>query len=405
MNTELHLMPVYENNLDTTRLAQLFNNTSQGYKFYWFEAVLKLIIKEERDFTFREIIEEMICEAWHTVVFYHLRLGPTVNDNAENFLEHAIKKLSNLDRSLALPGATKEKIKEAIKRYEREISRDMSHLADYVPYKLLYPFFEADNLREGLSYIKKDQHARLIAYMSGLSTETKLLYVIIDGISLEKKIRVNQYWRKLLVKNYDVIHDWIQFNKAQYLQDRNPGVPGIVNKLCFEEENIRRLNQARELWKATVSITGNPIREIYTGSVIPFDKLSIDHFVPRSFVSNDELWNLIPMNRGMNSSKNNRLPSWEDFFEPFAQYQYYLYGLVFPQNIEDRKPIMIDCFKKCRKNNLNAIWALEKLYVSGNSEEQFVNILQHNLKPIYETAYLQGYDIWQIERQNCMRLQ
>lgn len=45
----------------------------------------------------------------------------------------------------------------------------------------------------------------------------------------------------------------------------------------------------------------------------------------------------------------------------------------------------------------NAIWASEALYIPGNSDEQFINILSHNLRPIYETAHLQGYDMWKID--------
>jgi len=44
---------------------------------------------------------EMICEAWHTVTHYHLRLGPTVNGNAENFLEHAINTLNHFSKDLS----------------------------------------------------------------------------------------------------------------------------------------------------------------------------------------------------------------------------------------------------------------------------------------------------------------
>ncbi len=95
MDQELHLEIVYENNLDTDKFARMFNNKAQSYKFYWFEAILNLLKTEERDFTFDEVIDEMICEAWHTVTHYHLRLGPTVNGNAENFLEHAINTLNS----------------------------------------------------------------------------------------------------------------------------------------------------------------------------------------------------------------------------------------------------------------------------------------------------------------------
>ena len=94
MDQELCLEIVYENNLDTNKFARMFNNRAQSYKFYWFEAILNLTIASEEDLTFEEIIDEMICEAWHTVTHYHLRLGPTVNGNAENFLEHAINTLN-----------------------------------------------------------------------------------------------------------------------------------------------------------------------------------------------------------------------------------------------------------------------------------------------------------------------
>ena len=53
-------------------------------------------------------------------------------------------------------------------------------------------------------------------------------------------------------------------------------------------------------------------------------------------------------------------------------------------------------FEKCRRDNLNAIWATETLYVEGNSEGQFKNILEHNLKPLYESAKLQGYELWRL---------
>lgn len=395
MSSELHLEIVYENNLDTDKFARMFNNKAQSYKFYWFEAILNLTKDTDEDLTFEEIIDEMICEAWHTVTHYHLRLGPTINGNAENFLEHAINTLNGTVSDL-LQNPSREELKFAISSCEKELKWDKTRLADYVPYKLLYPFFDTDGMEEGLSYIKNDKHRRLIAYMEKLSGRENLFYTILDGAGLQKKIRMNPHWREFLIKNYSVIRSWVQYNKAQFLQDRNPGVPGIIYKICPENEELRKLDQARVLWKTTVEITGQPIKEIYTGREIPLEILSIDHFVPRSFISNDELWNLTPMSKALNSSKNNRLPAWDEFFEPFSRYQFYLYSLIFPTDISKRSSVLIDRFEKCRKNNLNAIWASETLYIAGNSDIQFINILSHNLKPIYEAAQLQGYDIWKV---------
>ena len=395
MDQELHLEIVYENHLDMDKFSRMFNKKAQSYKFYWFEAILNLSVASEEDLAFEEIIDEMICEAWHTVTHYHLRLGPTINGNAENFLEHAINILNSKATGLS-QNPSRDELKKAIKEYDRELKKDKYRLTDYVPYKLLYPFFDVEGMEEGLSYIKKDQRTRLIEYMAKLSGDENLFYTILDGVGLQKKIRINQYWRKLLIKNYSVIRSWVQYNKAQFLQDRNPGVPGIIYKICPENEDLRRLEQARDLWKTAAEITGRPIKEIYTGKDIPIEDLSIDHFVPRSYISNDELWNLTPMRRVLNSSKNNKLPPWNEFFAPFARYQFYMYGLVFPKEKTAQSEILVKKFDKCRRNNLNAIWAAETLYIPGNSAVQFVNILEHNMKPIYDAAHLQGYDTWKV---------
>lgn len=395
MSPDLHLKIVYENNLDTDKFARMFNNKAQSYKFYWFEAILNLTKATKEDITFEEVIDEMICEAWHTVTHYHLRLGPTVNGNAENFLEHAINTLNSIVKDLS-QNPSREELKAAIKLCEKELKRDKTRLTDYVPYKLLYPFFDVEGMEEGLEYIKNDRHSRLIAYMAKLCDDENLFYTILEGVGLQKKIRMNPHWRNLLIKNFSVIQSWVQYKKVQFLQDRNPGVPGIIYKICPENEALRKLDQARALWKATVEVTGQPIKEIYTGKDILLNMLSIDHFVPRSYISNDELWNLIPMRKFLNSSKNNRLPSWAEFFIPFAKYQYYLYSLIFPSDTSKKSPALIDRFEKCRKNNVNAIWASESLYIAGNSDTQFMSILDHNLKPIYEAAQLQGYDTWKM---------
>ncbi len=96
--------------------------------------------------------------------------------------------------------------------------------------------------------------------------------------------------------------------KVRFLQDRNPGVPGIIYKLAPENENGRKLSNAKALWKEVADALATPIHDIYSGQEIDVRKSDLDHFVPWSFVANDELWDLIPMERRLNSSKSNRLP-------------------------------------------------------------------------------------------------
>ena len=128
-------------------------------------------------------------------------------------------------------------------------------------------------------------------------------------------------------------------------------------------------------------------------------QFALDHFVPRSYVANDEIWNLTPMDSRLNSSKNNKLPDWNRYFDRMADNQYYLYKMVFSY------PAVHTMFEKCRRDNLNAVWATETLFIKGNTESQFKYILEHNLKPLYEAALLQGYCRWQIPEKLLDRVQ
>lgn len=46
-----------------------------------------------------------------------------------------------------------------------------------------------------------------------------------------------------------------------------------------------------------------------------------------------------------------------------------------------------------------SIWANEQLYIPGNSEGIFREVLQKNLRPIYDSARIQRYEIWEWKRE------
>lgn len=384
MELNLRADIIYANRLDTDKFARMLDDPSQCYKFYWLEAILNLMKTTDEDISFDQIINEMICEAWHSVTKYHLHLGPTIRGKSENFLEHAVK-LVETAPGLSQP-AGKEDILAAIKCMEKELRADKLGLTMHVPYRLLSSFL--DELTGGDRMW--NQHRRLIAYMEKINKNQNILYTIVDGRGLEKKIHINKYWRQLIFDNFPVIRSWVQHKKIRFLQDRNPGVPGIIYKLSSETEHVRKLSNARDLWKQTVQTSGKPIKDIYSGVRLDMNKFDLDHFVPWSYVASDELWNLVPMDRRLNSSKSNRLPDWDCYFRGMAARQYYLYRMIFSY------PNLRRMFEKCRRDNLNSTWAAETLYVEGNTQEQFCNILEHNLKIVYDSAYLQGYGVWKL---------
>lgn len=388
-------LSLYSNKLNIKKFENLLSNNDQGYKFFWLEAIMKLIPNGNDLFSFEDVINEMIVGAWKTVTHYHLRLGHTVNGNAENFLEHAIRLLYECSKDeLSNKMPSKERVLYLIKKYDDRLSEDKNHLTDYVPYRLIKPFVD----KEGKTYIDKKNYGRFIAYLNAFTkVDNEFFYDIIDAeSSLQRKIHINEEWREFMLQNYAFIIGWIRYNKAIFIQDRNPGVPGVMYKIAPEiEAKHKSLKNARELWIATVNLTGNSLYEIYTGKELDVEAFEMDHFVPRSYVSNDELWNLTPASKSLNTSKNNRLPE-RRYIREFVKYNYYLYKLMFDNENEEIARALIGLFEKCENQHLNAIWATEKLYIPGNTRERFGSILEENLSMVYDSAKLQEYEMWVI---------
>ena len=193
---------------------------------------------------------------------------------------------------------------------------------------------------------------------------------------------------EMIQDNMVSILGWIQYEKVKWLQNNNPEVPGLVYKLAPMDEKMRKLQHVRKLWEGILEISR--VQDIFTGEIIAPKQYDVDHFIPWSFVMNDELWNLMPMDSSLNSSKSNRLPLWAPFFEKFAANQYLLYGFV------HEKPGIRKLFDSCYKDNLHSIWAEQELYRKGNSKTEFFNILQKNMRPLYDSARRQGYEVWNI---------
>lgn len=55
---------------------------------------------------------------------------------------------------------------------------------------------------------------------------------------------------------------------------------------------------------------------------------------------------------------------------------------------------VFDLYEKCYKDNLHSVWATQELYRKGNSKEEFVRILSNNMRPVYDSAFRQGYSLW-----------
>jgi len=370
----------YFNTLDIEGFSQMLKDPSYCYKFYWLEAIVQLISEGITETTFNEVIDEMICNAWYSVREYHIHLsGLQWDGNVRDGLERAVIQLAELSK---LPSnASKVEIKNAIKEYDKDLGKAKKQLTHMVPYRALAGFLRTGEVPDWYSA------RRMTAYIELVNKDVVLLpYTLGIGSQLKKEICFQKDWIEMICDNMVAILGWIQYEKVKWLQNINPEVPGLVYKLAPADAKVRKLNQVKKLWEGILDLS--EVRDVFTEQPIISKKYDIDHFIPWSFVMNDELWNLMPMDSSLNSSKSNRLPKWDPFFARFAENQYLLYGLVH-SNEQIRKR-----FDACYKDNLHSIWAGQELYRTGNTKELFFEILQKNMQPVYDSARRQGYEMW-----------
>ena len=377
----LDIDAAYYNALDIPSFAQMLKDPSYCYKFYWLEAIVHLITEGITQTTFDQIIDEMICNAWYSVREFHIHLsGLGANGEVRDGLERAILKLSELSDLPA--NASKVEIKNEIRRFNRELYQAKEQLTHMVPYRALAGFFA--NAGEIVNW---DSNRRMTAYIQEFDRNIKPLpYTLGTSSKLKKEVYFHPGWVRMIQDNTVSILGWIQYEKMRWLQNNNPEVPGLVYKLAPMDERARKLGKVRKLWEGVLEVT--EVRDVFTDAPMRPKQYDIDHFIPWSFVMNDELWNLMPMDSSLNSVKSNRLPQWDPFFTRFSENQYLLYELI------QQKPGIHKLYEGCWRDNLHSIWAGQELYRVGNSKQEFFEILRKNMQPVYDSAKRQGYEVW-----------
>lgn len=374
----------YYNTLDIEGFSHMMKDPSYCYKFYWLEAIVQLISEGVQSTNFDAVINEMIANAWYSVREFHIHLSGIQEDGqVRDGLERAILTLTELSGLSA--NASKVEIKNAIKEHDSELKAAKEQLTNMVPYRALAGFFVRD-----ASAVEWGSVRWLTNYIERINREVLLLpYTLGTSSKLKKEIYFQPAWIEMIQDNTVSILGWIQYEKVKWLQNNNPEVPGLVYKLAPMDEKMRKLNNVRKLWAAILEIS--EVRDVFTDKVVVAKQYDVDHFIPWSFVMNDELWNLMPMDSSLNSAKSNRLPKWDPFFDRFAKNQFLLYEFI------HEKAGIHKLFESCYRDNLHSIWAGQELYRKGNTKNEFFEILQKNMQPIYDSAKRQGYEIWNRE--------
>ena len=359
----------YSDQLNIAALSRLFDNKSECYKLFWFQAILDKVCAGEADILYEDLIDDMIADAWYMVAEYHLNLGP--RDTLEKVVDHIHEKTE------MLPSVKKQDILTWLKQCEdSEVRKYKRVLILNVPYHLLEPFLEGFQ-KETWKCGRKE-----LAFQ--INQQKRLMYYFDTITGLRTVIHVDPDWAVYLKENQEILRGWIQYNMIRYLQRRNPNVPGISDKLYPPQE--RKLEKVKKYWKLLAGL--DSFHEIYGGLEISGNNISIDHFVPWSYVAHDEFWNLHPTTRSINSSKSNNLPDWERYFPLLADLEYHSYQMIWKYDAVRKE------FEKCAKEHLNSPEIAQRLYRPKLEREEFSNQLYEVIYPVYQSARNCGFREW-----------
>lgn len=356
-------LPVYKE-LKINQFQQIFNNTTESYKFFWLKAIIKGIGLGKNRMTFDSLIEEMVCDAWYIVTRYHLNLG---------MYDTVAKVIDYISKEYGLGPNDIDKVKFVLASSDKEIHKVKSQLSKYVPYRLQTPFFDTP-LPESMWEGPRVHVQRAINAIDGI-------FYRIDCEAKEKSIVVEDDWSDYIRCNYGIVSGWVQYKLINYLQRKNPNVPGIPLKLFPESD--REMRFVRAFWNEVLTLY--PINDIYSGYIIEQTELSIDHFIPWSYVAHDELWNLCPVTKRINSQKSDSLPNWDKYFIRLCDQQYLMRTLA---KSTDKT---FELFRACLKNNMNDDKLRYDLYEKEVSREEFINMMEKEIIPIYRAAQNTGF--------------
>ncbi|QZZ19850.1 hypothetical protein J5X98_21450 [Leptothermofonsia sichuanensis E412] len=305
--------------LDIATFSRLLDDTTNSYKFLFFLSLLDILssrfFKVTSPISLKDLAIEMLVNAWYPHSVFRLSFG------LQDMVAEKLDSLGlHFDESLL-------KITEGNKTIVRKAIQSKNiddKLTRYVPFRLIRPFFKE------LSGLKDQQvNSEVKNAAERLFEARKPLYRFNQNATA---ILIHPEWASYIQINYRIIRGWVSWGWLQYMQKKNPNTPAIVNKL-FPPRERESLQGQTSYWR-TVIENCEDLRCIYSNQILELDDISLDHYLPWSFVAHDQLWNLIPVPKSVNSSKSDNIPD-NIYFERFIKTQHT--GLIIFHNYSSQK--------------------------------------------------------------------
>ena len=298
----------YSERVDVPVLKRIFKSRAASYKYLFFLSLLDILMEDgfqTASIPLERIRLEMLLKSWYPHQFFKLSFG--VSDQIPNSLNRL--KLPFSENATLFTTNGRKELKQAIHASDYT----NNSLLDMVQYRLLTPFFE-EKLR-GQKDAAKNRMIAELAFENRMAPRTSFYFFTADL----KTLIMNHDWMLYFYENFNLVRSFARFEWLDYMQRRNPSVPNLMLKL-YPPMARESLQSQTKFWKHVLDHSS--MNCLFSGEPITKDDLSLDHFLPWSFIAHDQLWNLLPVSRSINSSKLNRLPSFSKYLDGFVDRQY-----------------------------------------------------------------------------------
>jgi hypothetical protein len=160
--------------------------------------------------------------------------------------------------------------------------------------------------RHDYSIFKDEKNRRRISINSPINRE--ILIQNLGHFSFPKELyAVFQYLGSFISGEDSLLYQWAEFTSAASKSVLN--VEFVIEKLRTFPQTERDVQDARIIYDKIMRDTG-AIECVWSGKPIKTQQsLHIDHVIPFAIWKNNDLWNLLPTSKIVNTKKRERIPS------------------------------------------------------------------------------------------------
>ena len=239
------------------------NNT---YKMGWGKSIVECCFEDDSEelISFDRISFKMFKYYWNQTIFFDLQQGSNPN-KPPTFVSYVKSKIEEYQSQYGLQPKEFERI-------EDKVEVDIKYLNRILTENVSHRFLEVG----GKEY---------------------------ELYELDKKDRTIKVKNPHILKEYsDILFEVINYRWVQILETYNSS-PRISKKIKITDRGGIRRNPLGK-FKKYLQLTDE--RCFISGEEFEGDE-STDHLIPWSFMFSDDLWNLVLVKQGYNSSKSNRI--------------------------------------------------------------------------------------------------